>query len=182
VDLPVGPSEELPPYLRVELLERRLQRDTEVLGHVVELSGVVGPVVAPRLEDVFERLRGVLYHEVPADLLCLADPLALGAGPVWAVERERACLDRADVDTTVCAGELLGELDDPPVSVGPVARGGCVVLLPGGIAPGEVAGRARPPPADIQLRRRVREADLQHTVGLRKRCLDGVGDPGALRG
>src|SRR5699024_3630836 len=94
----------------VELLERRIERDVEVSCNGVEPSLIVRSRVAPRLEHLAERLAGVLDHELFVDLLRLADPLTLRAGPVRTVERERAGLDLGDVDAAVGARECLGEL------------------------------------------------------------------------
>jgi len=158
----VGPVEELPANVGGQLLEGGLQIDAEVLGDVVELTGVVRPVVAPGLEDVFQWLRAVLYDQVLADLLCLAEPLTLRAGAVWAVERERPGLDRADVDPAVRAGQFLGELDDQSVLAALVAQ---------------IARRADARPAQLQVSGRIGNDHLQHSVGLFEGGLDGVGDP-----
>jgi len=65
----VGAVEELPLNRLVQLLEGGRKRDAEVVGDVVELAGVVGAVVAPRFEDVFQGLRGVVDHEPLVDFL-----------------------------------------------------------------------------------------------------------------
>ncbi len=158
----VGPVEKLPANVCGQLLEGGLQTDAEVLGDVVELARVVGPVVTPGLEDVFQRLGGVLYDKILADLLGLAEPLTLRAGAVGTVKRERSGLDRADVDPAVRAGKFLGELDDQPIVLLVVA---------------EIARRADARPAQLQVGGGIGNDHLQYPVGFLESGLDGVGDP-----
>jgi hypothetical protein len=93
-------------------------------GHGIDPRPVVGAIVAPRLENVFEGFARILDHKPLIDLLRLADPLTLRARAVGAVKRERPGFDLGKLKLAVRVAQRLGELDGETVVAiaGEIAR------------------------------------------------------------